>query len=89
MSDENRIMGEKMDILIKLTAANVIQNKDFKEQVRLLSSVGLQPKEIADILGKTPNNVRVTLSFIRKEKNKKKGESQEIRVETNEQQPNE
>lgn len=89
MSDENKIMNEKMDILIKLTAANVIQNKDFKEQVRLLSSVGLQPKEIADILGKTPNNVRVTLSFIRKEKNKKKGESQEIEVENNEQQSNE
>lgn len=72
MADENRIMIDKVDILIKLTAANVIQNKDFKEQVRLLSSVGLQPKEIADILGKTPNNVRVTLAMIRKEKNKKK-----------------
>lgn len=72
MADENRIMIDKVDILIKLTAANVIQNKDFKEQVRLLSSVGLQPKEIADILGKTPNNVRVTLNMIRKEKNKKK-----------------
>ena len=76
MADENRIMIDKIDILIKLTAANVIQNKDFKEQVRLLSSVGLQPKEIADILGKTPNNVRVTLNMLRKEKNKKKAKIQ-------------
>lgn len=71
MVDENRLMINKLDILIKLTAVNVVQNKDFKEQVRLLSSIGLQPKEIADILGKTSNNVRVTLSILRREKKKK------------------
>lgn len=86
MNDENRIIIDRLDILIKLTAANVIQGKDFKEQVRLLSSVGLQPKEIADILGKTPNNVRVTLSMLRKEKAKKqKVESQDTEVQENEQ----
>jgi len=86
MSDETRIMIDKLDILIKLTAANVIQEKDFKDQVRLLSSVGLQPKEIAEILGKTPNNVRVTLTMIRKEKSKKKTKVQETKVNENEQQ---
>ncbi len=82
----NRILIDKLDTLIKLTAANVIQEKCFKEQVRLLSSVGLQPKDIADILGKTPNNVRVTLSMIRKGKKKKKTKSQNVEVEENEQQ---
>ena len=50
MSDDYRQLIEKMNILIKLTAANVIQGKDFKEQVLLLSTVGLQPKEIAELL---------------------------------------
>jgi DNA-directed RNA polymerase specialized sigma24 family protein len=68
---------EKLDLLVKLTALNIIKDKDFKEQVKLLSSIGLQPKEIADLLGKTPNNVRVTLSQIRKEKNKKGGKLNE------------
>lgn len=84
MADEMRMMIDRLDILIKLTAANVIQGKDFKEQVWLLSSVGLQPKEIADILGKTPNNVRVTLSAIRKAKGKNKSETQETEVKQRE-----
>jgi len=85
MVDENRLMINKLDILIKLTAVNVVQNKDFKEQVRLLSSIGLQPKEIADILGKTSNNVRVTLSILRREKKKRKTKTQETEVVSNEQ----
>lgn len=85
MVDENRLMINKLDILIKLTAVNIVQNKDFKEQVRLLSSIGLQPKEIADILGKTSNNVRVTLSTLRKEKKKRKTKTQETEVTSNEQ----
>jgi DNA-directed RNA polymerase specialized sigma24 family protein len=61
---------EKLDTLIKLSAFNLVRDKEFKEQVRMLSESGLQPKEIAEFLGKTPNNVRVTLSTIRKEKRK-------------------
>lgn len=73
MIDENdRMIIDRLDILIKLTAANVIRDKSLKDQVSLLSSVGLQPKEIADILGKTSNNIRVTLSMINKERKSKK-----------------
>lgn len=62
---------KKMDILVKLTAANIVgQSKNFKEQVRLLSSVGMRPREIADILNKSPNNVSVTLNSIKKESKK-------------------
>jgi DNA-binding NarL/FixJ family response regulator len=35
-------------------------------KIEILSSVGLAPKEIAEILGTTPNTVSVTLSGIRK-----------------------
>lgn len=72
MDEEGRLIIERLDILIKLTAAAAIRDKGLKDQVSLLSSVGLQPKEIADVLGKTANNIRVTLSTIRKEKVKRK-----------------
>lgn len=62
---------ERLNLLVKLSALNFLKDKEFKEQVRVLSDIGLQPKEIAEILGKTPNNVRVTLSMIRKGKKKK------------------
>jgi len=73
MNDINLKILEKLDLLVKLTTLSIVKDKDFKEQVKLLSSVGFKPKEIADLLGTTPNSVRVTLSRIRKsaDKNKK------------------
>ncbi|NQU98999.1 sigma-70 family RNA polymerase sigma factor [Candidatus Woesearchaeota archaeon] len=59
---------DKLSLLVKLTAASVVDEKDFKEQVRLLSSVGLTPKEISEILGKSSNNVSVTLNYLKKKK---------------------
>jgi hypothetical protein len=66
-------MIDKLNLLVKLTAASVVDGKDFKQQVRLLSSVGLKPKEIADILGKTANNVSVMLNYLKKPKGGKNG----------------
>jgi len=78
MNEINLKLLEKIDLLVKLTTLNVVKDKDYKEQVKLLSSVGLKPKEIADLLGTTPNSVRVTLSRIRKGKGKiKKDEPNE------------
>lgn len=62
----------KLDIISKLLATQVIQDKDYRDQVYLLNSVGLQPKDIAELTGKTANNVTVTLHLIRKKKSKKK-----------------
>ena len=64
---------EKLDILIRLVAVDALRNQSFREQVTVLSEIGLQPKEIAAILGRTPNNVSVTLHAIRKEKKGIKG----------------
>lgn len=71
MNDVNQEIKDKLDILVKLTALNIIKDIDYPEQVMLLSSIGLQPKEIAELLAKTPNSVRVTLSRLRKEKKAK------------------
>ena len=71
MNDVNQEIKDKLDILVKLTALNIIKDIDYPKQVMLLSSIGLQPKEIAELLAKTPNSVRVTLSRLRKEKKAK------------------
>lgn len=62
---------EKLNILVKLNAFNLIKGKEVKEQIMVLSEVGYQPKEIAKLLRITPNNVRVRLFMIKKEKSKK------------------
>jgi len=72
MNDINLKILEKLNILVKLTTLNIVMDHDYREQVRILSLVGLKPKEIADLLGKTSNSVRVTLSGIRRSKNKVK-----------------
>ena len=63
--DEKELSG-KLDIIIKLLAANVTQGKSLKEQAGLLSGLGLQPSEIAAITGKTANLIRVTKAGLKK-----------------------
>jgi len=65
--DFNEEVIKRLDLLIKLNALGSIGGKEAKEQVKLLDSVGMKPVAIAELLGKTANNVRVTLSYLRKE----------------------
>jgi len=58
---------KKIDILVKLTALNVLKNMTVKEKVKTLSGLGLKPIEIARVIDKTRNQVYVTLHEIRKE----------------------
>lgn len=62
------MLVKKLDALSRLLALNVVARKKFIEQVAILSSAGFMPKEIAEILGKTPNNVSVQLDRIKKRK---------------------
>ena len=64
MPDE---ISEKLDILIKLQAAALTASiESSKDKILFLNKVGLRPKLIAEIIGKTPNHVSVTLSQERK-----------------------
>lgn len=63
-------ISRKMDSIIKLHAYNVIVGKPVMEQIKILSGVGLKTSEIADILGKTENQVYVTLNQLKKIKKK-------------------
>jgi len=66
--DENQFkeLVGKLDILIKLTALNVVRDMEAKKQVKLLYSLGFPPKDIAWILERPPSTVRVILHRLRK-----------------------
>ena len=61
-------MVHKMDILLKLTALNVVKGREAQEQIKLLAQAGLRNVDIADLLGKSPANINVTLMNLRKKK---------------------
>jgi DNA-binding CsgD family transcriptional regulator len=64
--DKETFVLSKLDRIIRLLAVNVAADKPQRERIRLLSSAGLAPKEIAEALGTTPNTVRVALTGIRR-----------------------
>ncbi len=73
MSDEQyNEISKKLDIITKLLATQLIQEKDYREQAQLLNNIGMQPKDIASLTGKTVNNVTVTLHLMKKNSKKKK-----------------
>lgn len=59
-------IDSRLHTITKLIALEVVKGRPFQEQVKLLHGIGMQPFEIADCLGKTPNNVRVALHMIKK-----------------------
>jgi len=76
------ILIQKFDTLIKLNALILIEGKNQKEQIVLLSKVGFAPKEIANLIGTTPNTVRVALTNIRKTNKKGSRKTQQKQSET-------
>ena len=69
MSDTKcKEINRKLDLVVNLLATQIVQGKEYRDQVKLLDNVGLQPREIAKITGKSANNVNVTLHLIKKSK---------------------
>ena len=71
MSDER--LFEELSVIKRLLGAIAIKDKNFREQVKLLSDAGLQPSEIADLTGKSANLVNVTKHHLKKKKENKNG----------------
>jgi hypothetical protein len=67
-SEDTKEICDRLDVLIRLSAANVIVGKNYDDQVRILYAAGFQPKEIADFLGRTPNAISIKLTELRKKK---------------------
>jgi hypothetical protein len=57
---------QRLDRVIQVGVVGMTQGKTQAEQIWLFSLAGLQPREIADLLGTTPNTVRVVLFHLRK-----------------------
>jgi DNA-binding CsgD family transcriptional regulator len=67
-AETNPDLGKKLDLLVRLIAVNLVNGKSQREQIRLLAIAGMGPKEIADLIGTTPNTANVALSGLRKAK---------------------
>jgi len=69
----NQVLN-KLDALIQLRVMQMGEGKTQSERIWLFSVAGLQPKQIAQIIGTSSNAVRVVLSNLRKSKRKSKSE---------------
>ena len=76
-TEDAKEICDRLDVLIKLSAANVILDKKYDDQVWTLSTAGFQPKEIAEFLDRTPNAISIKLSELRKKKSASKKALQE------------
>jgi DNA-directed RNA polymerase specialized sigma24 family protein len=62
----------KLDRVIRLLALNAVPaGHSLQEKATILSRIGFAPKEIAEIIGTTPNAVSVTLSAAKRSKARK------------------
>lgn len=67
---ENKTEAEilaRLDLLVRLQALSMVSRfESAKDKIIFLNTVGLQPKEIAELLKTSPNTVSVTLSKTKK-----------------------
>lgn len=61
-------ISAKLDRIVNLLALNAVKGLETEDQIGRLSDMKFQPSEIAPIVGKTPNAVRITLHYLRKKK---------------------
>lgn len=77
------ILTKKLDSLSKLLAFSLVAGKSVNDQVDMLTKAGLRATEIADILGKTENQIYVTQNALRKARKKEATTEEATRVEGN------
>ena len=65
----------RLDVISRLLALNLPEKISQSDKIVILSNMGMQPKDIATILGVTPNTVSIALHRIKKkDKSSKKSE---------------
>ena len=62
----DELLLQKIDQILRILAAAATAGMKQREQIALLNRAGLQPKDIADLLGTSSNTVRVELVGLRK-----------------------
>jgi DNA-directed RNA polymerase specialized sigma24 family protein len=58
--------GNHLSRLTNLVALLLVKGEEQAEKIRILASAGYTPSEISNLLGVTPNAVRVSLHRMRK-----------------------
>ena len=58
----------KIDQILRILAVAATRDMKQRDQIALLDQAGMQPKDIAEFLGTSPNTVSVRLSALRKGK---------------------
>lgn len=74
MDNSSEELLQEVQKMVRLLSIVAVGDKKQKEQIKLLSKAGFQPKEIAELIGTTANTVRVALTNMKKQKNKKRAE---------------
>lgn len=76
------ILAQKLDTLIRLQAFGLVSRfESQKEKILFLRKVGMQNKEIADLLGTSANTVNVTIVKAKKTEQKKSTSKEEANGE--------
>ena len=68
-------LGEKLDVLVRLAALQLVNEKPQTEAINILSRSGLETAAIAELVGTTPATVRPTTARKRKSSRAKKNSS--------------
>jgi len=63
-----RELNDNLKTLVRLNAVAIVSGRSQREQIHLLSQGGFSPKQIADLIGTSPNTVSVELSRKRQER---------------------
>ena len=76
MSDEIlKSIDKRLSSITNLVAYNAVKDKPLNEQIMVLHNAQLSVNEIANILGKSPNNISVRLHMKKKSKKKEKDDA--------------
>ena len=71
MSEERlKSIDEKLSVVIKLLAINVVKGKSDLEQIKFLQNFGMTSSEIAPAIGKSPERIRGILHEKKKKQKK-------------------
>jgi flagellar basal body P-ring protein FlgI len=70
LSEFNKRLGIVISLLLRTIPKNE-KSISLKEQVRILDSLGIRPRDIADILGRTPTHISKELAGLHKGKIKR------------------
>lgn len=76
----SKTLMHKLDQILRVLGAIATKDLKQRDQISLLSKVGLPPREIAELLGTSANTVRVELVALRKAPGRRqKGRGKEAR----------